>query len=517
MGAARRPARAVAAVVRAGATDVTGVRSALLFSFAERYALIIINLASNLLIARLLTPAQIGVYSVTLAVMSIAQVLRDFGVASYLIQEKELTDDHVRTALGVTLALGVALAGVLFAAAPWVADFYREPRMRDLLWLASLNFLLLPFSTISLALLRRRMAFKAVAIVNLIATLAGAVTSVSLSWAGFGPLGLVTGTLVVSATTGFAAWWAQGERKLLRPSLSHWRSLFRFGAQSSAIGIVTSVSMDINDLAVGRLMGFEPVALLSRAQGLMNLFHRDLMGAVRNVAYPAYAKAAREQQAMEPLYVSSVNYVCVVAWPFYGFVSLYALETLRLLFGPQWDAAAPLVPVFCLGGAFAAVGNLMGNLTVARGRMDLLTRMELFFQPARAAVVVAAAAYWREPWACAAALALSLVLQLPLIYAVKARFQPNDWQALGRNLARSMLVTALALVLPALLLVLMPRQPGQPMAWPGFVLAIVGCMLSWLLALSWCRHPLAADPVFVKLTRFLPRRPDNPPQIDKPD
>ena len=127
---------------------MSGVRRALVFSFAERYALIIINLASNLLIARLLTPAEIGVYSVTLAVMSIAQTLRDFGVASYLIQEKELTDDHVRTALGVTLVIGVGLALVLAGAAPWVADFYREPRMRNLVWLASLNFLLLPFSTI---------------------------------------------------------------------------------------------------------------------------------------------------------------------------------------------------------------------------------------------------------------------------------------------------------------------------------------------------------------------------------
>lgn len=493
---------------------MSSVRGALLFSFAERYALIVINLASNLLIARLLTPAEIGVYSVTLAVMSIAQVLRDFGVASYLIQEKDLHDGHVRTALGVTLLIGIALAVLLFGIAPSVADFYREPRMRDLLWLASLNFLLLPFSTISLALLRRRMAFKAVAGVGMAATTAGAVTSVGMAWAGFGALGLVSGTLVVSATTGFVAWWVQGERRLLRPSLSHWRDLFRFGAQSSAVGIVTSVSMDINDLAVGRLMGFEPVALLSRAQGLMNLLHRDLMGAVRNVAYPAYAKAVREHQDMERLYVNSVTYVTVVAWPFYGFVSLYALETLRLLFGPQWDAAAPLVPVFCLAGAFAAAGSLMGNLTVAMGRMDLLTRMELFFQPARAALAVAAAALWREPMACAAALALSLLLQLPLIYAVKSRYLPNDWPRLLRNLGRSLLVTLIALVVPVLLVVLWPRAAGEPMPWWRFALAIGACIASWLLALICCRHPLAADPAFARLTRRW-HRPDNPDPIDR--
>jgi len=488
---------------------MSGVRRALLFSFAERYALIVVNLAANLLIARLLTPAEIGVYSVTLAVMSIAQVLRDFGVASYLIQEQDLTDDHIRTALGVTLIIGLALGFVVFGAAPWVADFYREPRMRDLLWLAAFNFLLLPFSTISLALLRRRLAFKALAVVNLVATLAGAVTSVGMAWAGFGPIGLVAGTLVVSATTGFAAWWAQGERRLLRPGLSEWRSLFKFGAQSSVVGVVTSVSMDINDLAVGKLMGFTPVALLSRAQGLMNLFHRDLMGAVRNVAYPVYAKAVREQQAMEPLYTASVTYVCVVAWPFYGFVAMFALETLRLLFGPQWDAAAPLVPLFCLAGALAAAGSLVGNLMVAMGRMDLLTRMEVVFQPARAALIVAAAAVWRDTWACAAALVLAMGLQLPLIYFVKGRFLPNDWQVLRRQLSRSAAVALLALAPPALLLWLHPREAGQPLAAPWFVLAILGCCVSWLLALGGCRHPLAADPAFARLTRFWRRPADN--------
>lgn len=486
-----------------------GVRGALLFSFAERYALIALGLASNLLIARLLTPEEIGVYSVSLAVMSIAQVLRDFGVASYLIQEPELDDARIRTALGVTLALGLALGGGVLLLAPWIARFYEEPRMRELLWVCSLNFLLLPFSTVSLALLRRRMAFKQLAVVNMLATAVGAVVSVGLSWLGFGPLGLAIGTVTVSAVTGLAAWVAQGDRRLLLPSLSHWRLLFRFGAQSSAMGIVTSVSMDINDLAVGKLMGFTPVAMLSRAQGLMNLFHRDLMAAVRNVAYPAYAKAAREKQAMEPLYVVSVTHVTVVAWPFYGFVALFALETLRLLFGPQWDAAAPMVPVFCLAGALAALGSLIGNLVIAMGRLDLVARAELVFQPARAALVVLAAFLWRDPLACAVALALATAAQLPLLYWVKQKLLPSDWTLLRDWLSRSLAVAVLSLVLPLGIALYGGLGRAQPLSAWLFGLAILSCMLGWLLALVFCRHPMADDPAFIRLTGGRLRRRDN--------
>ena len=488
---------------------MSGVRRALLFSFAERYAMLVISLVSNLIIARLLTPGDIGAYSVSLAVISVAQVLRDFGVANYLIQENDLTDEHIRTALGVTLALGLGLGLAVFAAAPLVARFYGEPQMASLLRVCSINFLLLPFSTVSLALLRRRLAFKELAIVNLIATTVGALVSTSLAWSGLGSISLAIGAVSVSAVTGLSAWVAQNDRRVLLPGLSEWRRLLSFGARSSSVGVVTSVSMDINDLAVGKLMGFEAVALLSRAQGLMSLFHRDLMGAVRNVAFPAFAKAAREQQVLEPMYLASVTNVTVVAWPFYGFVSLYAIETLRLLYGPQWDSAAPLVPIFCLAGAFAATGSLIGTLIIAMGRLDLLTPFELVFQPARAGLVLLAAFSFRQPWACAAALAAALAIHVPMLYWLKARLLPNDWATLRRNFCRSFAVTGLALTIPVGLYFVAGWQRSAPAHWILFSAAIMSCIVAWLLALAICRHPIAADPAFQRLTRGWLRPRDN--------
>ncbi|MBC7378235.1 MAG: lipopolysaccharide biosynthesis protein [Burkholderiaceae bacterium] len=486
---------------------MTGVRRALAFSFAERYLSLAINLASNMAIARLLTPAEIGVFSVSLAFIGIAQVLRDFGVASYLIQERDLTDRHVSTAFGVLLVLGVSVFLALFLAAPWIAAAYGEPAMTLTLRICSLNFLLLPFCTVSLALLRRAMAFKRLTLIGFVATAVGAAATVGMAYLDFGVTSLAVGSVLVNAVTGIGALWARQERRILMPGFSEWRKVLNFGAQSSAAGVVTSISMDINDLAVGKLMGFEPVALLSRAQGLMNMFHRDLMAAVRNVAFPAYARAAREQQAMEPLYVTSVTHVTVVAWPFYGFVSLYALDILRLMFGAQWDAAAPLVPVFCLAGAAAATISLIANLILALGRIDLVTKVELFFQPLRAALVVVAALTFKTTMACALALVLAFFLHVPLMYYVKGRCLPNDYRLLWRGLGQSLGVTLLALALPALMAVASARLEGVVPRWAFFAPATVMCVAAWLAALVWLRHPLAQDEVFLRLLkRFRLRR-----------
>jgi lipopolysaccharide exporter len=480
---------------------MSGVRRALAFSIGERYLMLVISLGSNMAIARLLTPEVIGIYSVSLAIIGIAQVLRDFGVASYLIQEKELKDSHIRTAFGILLVLGVGVSAALFLAAPLIAKLYDEATMVSTLRVCALNFLLLPFSTVSLALLRRAMAFKSLAAVNLAATAAGAIVSTGMAYLGFGVISLAIGSVVVNAVTGAGAWLARRDRRLLLPAFTEWRRVLSFGAQSSLSGVVTSVAMDTNDLAVGKFMGFEPVAILSRAQGLMNIFHRDLMAAIRNVAYPAYARASREGEPLEPVYVASVTNVTVVAWPFYGFLALYPHEILRLMFGPQWDSAVPLVPVFCLAGAIAAVSNLASSLILAAGRIDLVTKVELLFQPFRAALIVAAAWWLKSTMACAIALVIALAVQLPMVYNAKARCVPNDYRSLFKGLWQSGKVTVVCLAVPAMLAALLgmsPRLTSHEML--VFVAAATSCAVCWMIAAIRLHHPIADDPAFKRLT-----------------
>jgi lipopolysaccharide exporter len=479
---------------------LNGVRRALAFSIGERYVMLVIALASNMAIARLLTPEVIGIYSVSLAIVGIAQVLRDFGVASYLIQEKDLKETYIQAAFSILLVLGVGVGVALFFAAPFIARLYGEPTMVLTLRVCALNFLLIPFCTVSLAILRRNMQFKRLAAVNLAATAAGAIASTGLAYLGYGVISLAIGSVLVNAVSGVGAWLARSERRILLPAFGEWRRVIKFGAQSSLSGVVTSLAMDTNDLAVGKFMGFEPVAILSRAQGLMNLFHRDLMAAIRNVAYPAYAQASREGQLLEPVYITSVTHVTAVAWPFYGFLALFPHEILRIMFGPQWDAAAPLVPVFCLAGAIAAASSLVASLILATGRIDLVTKVELAFQPLRAAMIVIAALVFKTTMACALALVLSLLIQLPMVYFAKGRCVANDYRALCKGLGHSAKVTLACLALPAALAFFAPSMRGTATGMVAFAAAALLCAVGWVIAIMALRHPLAADPAFLKIS-----------------
>lgn len=478
---------------------MTSVRRALAISFVERYALIALSLASNILIARLLSPEEIGLYSVSLAVIGIAQVLRDFGVGGYLIQEKNLTQEHIRTAFGVSLLMGGMLFLLAFFGASLAGRIYGELRMVETLRICAFNFLILPFCTVSLALLRREMQFQKVLYVTLTATAIGFVITIALAYSGYGANSMAFGTLVTNLVTGSCAWLARGAKTIMLPSLTQWRIVASFGAQRSAASIACTTSNDMIELVTGKILGFASVAMLSRAQGLMNLFQRDLMSAISNVAYPAFARSYREGNDVELQHINSIGAITVVAWPFYSFLALFPLEMLRLLFGTQWDAAAHLVPWYCLAGAVFTPCYLIIPVLTSIGRIDVAMKIELVVQPLRAVFIILGLIVLPHINTLPILYTIAAVCAAPYYYLMKEKVLPTRTIQFWQILARSGIVTAISLSAPLILSIYL-RQNGAIEFW-GLVTAAMSCFALWILGLFLANHPLYHDPVFLGAVR----------------
>lgn len=484
------------------------VRRSLGFAFLERYLSIALQLLSFTLLARLLTPEQVGAYAVSMALISVAQVIRDFGLANYLIQCKDLDRERIGSALGVSMALALALFAIVNVGAPYVAEFYRNPGLELVVRLISVNFLIMPFNSISIALLRREMRFDQLMKVNLTAAVVAVGVTLSLAWAGLGAASLAIGDLASSLTIAVGVLLRGAWGRLARPQLLHWRAILRFGGPVTAANVITSVSMDINDLIVGRVLDLKQVAIASRAQGLMNLFNRDVMGTIRSVAYPAFSRAHREGQQMEAHYVASVGMICAIAWPFYGFISIFALETLRLFFGPQWDAAAPLVPIYCLAGALSATVNLATTAMLAAGNSRLVSMADLILQPIRACFLAWIVYEFRALQPLALGFLAAAVVGVPYFYAFKQRCLPTDFPALGRQLAKSLGVATLSLT-PALAVAVWGRDASTPAV---SLLTLIGCGVLtaglWLASLKLFRHPLFGEILRLMPSRLRPSAPE---------
>ncbi|SFB74889.1 oligosaccharide flippase family protein [Massilia yuzhufengensis] len=480
---------------------MTTVRKSLGFVFLERYLLLALNLLSFTLLARLLTPEEIGLYSVSMALISICQVIRDFGLVSYLIQRKTLERDDIAVAFGLSLLLGGGLFLVVGLGAPLVGQFYRQEALTDIVHIIALNFLIMPFSSIIIAVMRREMQFNVLMRINIAAGVGSTSITLGLAWAGMGSWSLAWGEVVSNLVILAGALMAGGRHYLQRPHLRNWRAVVSFGGPVTMANIVTAVSMDINSLVVGKVLNFTQVAVASRAQGLMNLFHRDIMGTIRTVAYPAFARLHREGHALEHQHTSSLSAVLGVAWPFYGFVALFSLEVLHLMFGPQWDAAAQLVPWFCLAGAFSALNSLIPTLMLAAGHSRLVSMADLIIQPIKALALIAAVYFYRDLISYAIVFAIIAALAVPYFYAFKQACLPTNFAALVKAVMQNSALAGLSLG-PAAAISWSVRPAEGLLPYPLFFACVAVTTASWLLLLWFLKHTLFDELVILVGNKF---------------
>ena len=174
-------------------------RLSFLFSFGERYTSLLVNTVGAMVLARLLTPAEVGVYAVGAVLVGLAQVLRDFGVGTYVIQEKQLDQEKLRAALSTSMLVAWLLAALVLAASGPAARFYDEPRLRTVMQLLAINFVLIPFSAVALPYLRRQMRFKAIFAINASQCVAQVLCSIVMAALGFGYLSLAWGAVAGAA------------------------------------------------------------------------------------------------------------------------------------------------------------------------------------------------------------------------------------------------------------------------------------------------------------------------------
>lgn len=469
------------------------VRKSLIIALAQRYTTMIIIFPTVMVISRLLTPAQIGVYSVAVAFVSLAHMLRDFGVSEYLIQESDLNDLKARSAFTVTLSIAWALALIMFSVAPWISEFYREKGLDSVLKILSINFCLLPFGSTVNALLRREMQFGILYRINVGQQLIQSSASISLAALGFGYIGLAWASVfgMVANVLGCLVWGRAYRIKGL--SLRHWRPVMRFGITRAAGDVTTRLGMSAPDFVVGRMLGFADVGLYSRGYGLINLYRQNIVNAFNAVTFPAFARDQRTNANAHETFLKSLTMLTGISWPFLVFSGVMAFPVIRMVFGAQWDGAVPILRICCVAAFIGTLVFQCNDFLVANGRVGLATRLESIFQIVWIAMLVPAAMYNLE--AVAGTQIVFYLLSVGGYYFALFKWSKLSFRAVVVACEASFLAACASAIVPVCVYLFMPSSGHN--LWLGLVISGIGAIIGWLFAIYLTKHALWSEVVTV--------------------
>jgi O-antigen/teichoic acid export membrane protein len=471
-------------------SETTSVRRSLGVVTLTRIAGFALGLLTVVIVSRMLTPEEIGVFSVSVALIGFANLLREFGVGQYLINVKEVTREVRRAAFTVTLGISWSIAVSLYFLKDIAAAFYREPRMEQVMALLAVNFLVLPFATPLRAVLQRDMQFAKLAIVDLSNSFTAAVATIVAAWLGASSLSMAWGS-ILGNVMGFVALFVISPRGAVDwPTTKGLREVFRFGSRYSVASFTTEIGVAAPDLVLGRTLGFADVAYFSRANGVLSMALGQVRRIVGAVYSPVLARCFREKQDLPALYLQFNRMFLSIVLPAAGLLALLSAPLMDFMFGPQWSRSAPLATMLCVFFMLQAPVLLAPTTLVATGNVGLMMRCRLVLECVRVALLLSSAIAPLE--AVVALLGIAYLVEgLIFTWALRARLGIGVrlfWASIGGCYG----LVPMTVAVPAVVLWLLQRQGVLASALQIGIVGTTG-LVCWYGSLRWLGHPMAGE------------------------
>ena len=220
-----------------------------------------------LVLARVLVPAQFGLFSAVIIVLSLLELTADLGMKATVIYEQESgASDRVETAftLNMIVATTITLLGVLLA--PLVADFFHVPGHAWIFRLAMFDVFLTGLGTTHDGLLLRDLRFNTRIVTEVLNATVRAIVGVTLALSGFGAVSLVWGFLAGTTAWTIAQWSLTPFRPRLRFSRKIAASMVHYAAGASMLTVLDQLYGQVGPTAIGRVLGERALGLPKEPQ-----------------------------------------------------------------------------------------------------------------------------------------------------------------------------------------------------------------------------------------------------------
>ncbi|MCX7383472.1 MAG: oligosaccharide flippase family protein [Alphaproteobacteria bacterium] len=460
----------------------------MLISVSGRYILIAIGILNALIIARLLTPADFGRFSIAVSIIAISSSLRELGISSYLIRIPQLDQAALGRGFAVTMTASLMVGLPIFLARDFFAGFFGEPEIAPLVGLLCANFLIIPPGMGASASLYRQMRFGALNLMLIVTSVMAAVVAIALAATGHGPMSLAIGQVTQYALQ--LLWFMVIEPRsvFVRPHFRGAREMLRFGVPSTLSGVVNQGGMYATSIVLGRLLGPAAVGFFERGSGLFSIMNNDLVGAIAQVLFVGIARVREQREALAQLFRRSLRILTATIWPAYGVVAALSAPLIELMFGPQWRPATEVLQVLCLAGMISAGYIIYQRLVVAVGAMGRMLAIESAGQGTRLLAAYLLAGFGLGAAAFGTVISMAL---LGVLYLLAARaYLSADRRVVVMIYLESLLITALTAAPAAAVVAYGPQDLP-----PFFILAIGGTLslAAWLSTILLLRHDVADE------------------------
>ncbi len=329
----------------------------------------VVSWTITIYVIRILSPNDYGLVAMAGVYISFVTLFSEIGLSAAIVQKKDISQQDLSNIGWAVLALNLALYAFSYLAAPFVADFYNEPRVSDVIRIASSILIFRSIGLIPSNMLVRELMFDKQSQAELAANTTGGITTLALALQGFGVWSLVFGTLTMEIVRTSLCYLFFPWKPELSFSFAQVRGMMQFGAKAALGRFMWYLSANMDLLIAGKLLGKTQLGYYAIAVQLALMPLDKLMGStISQVAFPAFSRTQDDLTVLRRYYLKIVNVVAFVSFPVFWGIFLVAESAVPLFLSEKWLPVVLPLQILSMVTAFRAIHLVNAPLEMAVGR-----------------------------------------------------------------------------------------------------------------------------------------------------
>ena len=451
----------------------------------------------GIILARLITPGEMGILGLTAIFFAIAGQLQNCGFGLALIRKQNRTNEDICTVFWFNVAMSFILSSCLYLAAPWFVWFFNQPALLNLTRVSALLMFLGSTGSVHWTLYTARRDFKTPAIVSMCTTLVAmpfTIWAAFTGWSYWAPMlqGIISGLLGLITVWIISPW-----KPRFIFSWASFRSFFSFGSKLVITGISSALYDNMKSLFIGRMYSPVDLGLYNRAWSLAHMPRSTINGLITSVSYPILATLQNDNQQLWSVYSKYIRTTSLIIFFISSTLIALARPVISCLYGNNWIPCAPYVQLILTGAMCCHFCEINGNLLMVKGRSDAILKLDII-QKVVSVMLIVPACFHSVMAMCWASVCFVPFGILSNAYFTKHFFGVSLWQQLKSFLPY--LVMAIIANIPGYLLTHTEAHPILQIMLGGILALII--YLALLIITQDSAYIILKEIALSKLPRF---------------
>ncbi len=343
----------------------------------ENFLSQLVTFVVGIILSRLLSPEMFGLVGMVMIFIAISEIFVNSGFQQSLIRKQDAGQADFSTIFYTNLAVALLFWCLLQIIGPYVASFYNQPILEEILPVFGIVVFIDSFSLIQKTDLTRRLDFKLLAKISVVSNIVGGLIGILAAFMGLGVWSLVLKSIIQKLTSTLMLWIQNSWRPILVFKLELLKEHFKFGSRLLISGIIDTFFANLYYLVIGKYFSSAEVGYYSRADQFQKLPSSNFSNIISRVSYPIMSSLSDSKDELRKVFTQILVGSVFLVVPMMLTLAAISDTLILVLIGEEWLPSVVYLQLLSVIGAFYPIHHLNLLIPQVMNRTDIFLRIEI--------------------------------------------------------------------------------------------------------------------------------------------